>query len=122
MGNYFGRVPNQGVENKNWIALIYMNKPSKDGKSIDRASQYIEGMNVHHSRGVYNRFFYLTATKPNWNVRKTFKLMAKANMDFWTPNSTFNEGACGVLSAAKSLKFTDSDINDIKQAMRAVEL
>ncbi|WP_336118282.1 M4 family metallopeptidase, partial [Klebsiella pneumoniae] len=35
-------------------ALRYMDQPSRDGRSIDNASQYYNGIDVHHSSGVYN--------------------------------------------------------------------
>ena len=90
-------------ENSGYDVLRYLDKPSRDGESIDSADQYYQGMNVHHSSGVYNRFFYLLATQPDWNVRQAFHVMLKANVDYWTPYSNFNEGACGVISAAKDL-------------------
>lgn len=39
--------------------LRYFDQPSKDGRSIDHASEYYDGLNVHLSSGVYNRAFYL---------------------------------------------------------------
>lgn len=91
-------------------ALRYMDKPSKDcpsGRnpgewcSIDKASQYYNGLDVHYSSGVYNRAFYLLSNAPNWNVRKAFDVMVKANMHYWTSQVNFDKGACGVLKAAK---------------------
>ena len=95
-------------------ALRYMDKPSRDGWSIDRANQYRKGMDVHYSSGVYNRLFYVLAHQPDWNVRKAFQVMVKANMDYWTPYSTFEQGACGVLSAATDLGFS---VDGVKQAL-----
>jgi len=87
-------------------ALRYMKKPSIDGASIDRADQYYNGLDVHYSSGVYNRLFYLLAHQPDWNTRKAFHVMLKANMDYWTPYSTFEQGGCGVISAASDLGFS----------------
>lgn len=98
-------------------ALRYMDKPSRDGRSIDSADKYRSGLNVHYSSGVFNRLFYLIATKPNWNTRKAFDVMVKANMDYWTPSSTFNDGGCGVLQAAKDLNYS---LNDVKSALDLV--
>ena len=86
-------------------ALRFMDKPSRDGYSIDTADAYIEGLDVHYSSGVYNRLFYVLATEPGWSVRQAFHVMLKANMDYWTPNSTFEEGGCGILQAAADLKY-----------------
>ena len=50
--------------------------------------------------GVYNKAFYLLATKAGWNTQKAFQVFARANRDYWTASSTFNQGACGVETAA----------------------
>ncbi|WP_133126717.1 zinc metalloprotease ProA [Legionella nagasakiensis] len=84
-------------------ALRFMAKPSLDGASIDKADEYYSGLDVHYSSGVYNRLFYLLAHQPDWNTRKAFDVMVKANMDYWTPYSSFDEGSCGVISAAQDL-------------------
>ncbi|WP_425841533.1 M4 family metallopeptidase [Streptomyces fractus] len=39
--------------------LRYMDKPSKDGKSVDSWSRNTGGLDVHYSSGVANHFFYL---------------------------------------------------------------
>ena len=100
-------------------ALRYMDEPSRDGRSIDRADQYREGLNVHHSSGVYNRLFYLLANQPQWNVRQAFHVMIKANMDYWTPYSTFEEGGCGLINAAHDLGFS---VADVKQSLEQVSI
>jgi pseudolysin len=107
-------------------ALRYMDKPSKDcgpGKkpgewcSIDNASQYYSGLDVHFSSGVYNRAFYLLGTSANWNVKKAFDVMVQANRFYWTSNVTFNSGACGVIKAAKDLNY---DTKTVMQAFKTV--
>lgn len=95
-------------------ALRYMNKPSLDGASIDTADDYYRGLDVHYSSGVYNRFFYILAHKPNWNTHKAFNVVVKANMDYWTPYSTFNEGACGIIQAASDLELS---VDAVKQSL-----
>ena len=97
-------------EDSGYLALRFMDEPSRDGRSIDRVEQYVKGMNVHHSSGVYNRFFYLLAHQPQWDTKKAFQVMIKANMDYWTPYSTFEEGACGVISAADDLGYAVADV------------
>ncbi|WP_133132220.1 zinc metalloprotease ProA [Legionella sp. W10-070] len=104
-------------EESGWEALRYMDKPSKDGDSIDTADDYYGGLDVHYSSGVFNRLFYLLATRPGWDTRKAFDVMVKANMDYWTPNSTFNEGGCGVLSAARDL---DYPLDDVRESLAEV--
>ena len=91
-------------------ALRYMNNPPQDGSSIDNAANFTSSMDVHYSSGVYNKAFYLLATKPGWNVVNAFKVFARANALYWTPSSTFNSGACGVQTAATDLGFTVADV------------
>ncbi|WP_293932652.1 M4 family metallopeptidase [Iodobacter sp.] len=91
-------------------ALRYMDDPTKDGRSIGHASQYNDSLDVHLSSGVYNKAFYLLSTKPGWNTRKAFEVMADANHLYWTANSTFNQGACGVEKAAASRGYVVADV------------
>ena len=91
-------------------ALRYMNNPPQDGSSIDNAADFTSSMDVHYSSGVYNKAFYLLATKPGWGTVKAFQVFARANRDYWTASSTFNQGACGVQTAATDLGFTVADV------------
>lgn len=101
---YFSRGKNDflvGAEIfKNGVALRYMATPTKDGRSIDHASKYTTGMDVHYSSGVYNKAFYLLATTSGWNTSKAFQVMADANRLYWTASTNFNQGVCGVQKAA----------------------
>ena len=87
-----------------------MNNPPQDGRSIDNAASYTASMDVHYSSGVYNKAFYLLATKPGWNTVNAFKVFARANSLYWTPSSTFNSGACGLQTAATDLGFVVADV------------
>lgn len=87
-------------------ALRYMDQPSKDGKSIDSADQYYNGLDVHYSSGVYNRFFYLLSTSKGWNVRKAFNVMVGANRNYWSSTMNFKQAACGVLKVAAGYKYS----------------
>jgi pseudolysin len=104
-------------ESSGWEALRYMDKPSKDGSSIDTADEYYGGLDVHYSSGVFNHLFYILANKSGWDVRKTFDVMVKANMDYWTPYSDFDEGGCGVIKAAQDLGFS---VDDVKASLTEV--
>lgn len=106
-------------EDSGYDALRYMDKPSRDGISIDSASDYYEGMDMHYASGVYNHFFYILANQPNWDTRKAFDVMVKANVDYWTPGSTFIEAGCGIISAARDLGYS---LDDIKKSLSAVEV
>lgn len=91
-------------------AMRYMYNPPLDGISIDNASNYTSSMDVHHTSGVFNKAFYLLATKSGWTVRKAFEVMADANRLYWTANSTFNQGACGVEKAAINRGYAVADV------------
>jgi PKD repeat protein len=91
-------------------ALRYMDNPPLDGSSIDNASQFTSSMDVHYSSGVYNKAFYLLATKAGWNTQKAFQVFARANDLYWTASSTFNQAACGVETAATDLGFVKADV------------
>jgi pseudolysin len=106
-------------ESSGWDALRFMDIPSKDGMSIDSADEYYGGLDVHYSSGVYNRLYYLIASSEGWNPRKAFDVMVKANMDYWTPYTDFEDGACGVISATKDLNYS---VADVKKALKKVAI
>jgi Zn-dependent metalloprotease len=91
-------------------ALRYMANPPQDGNSIDNAANFTNGMDVHYSSGVYNKAFYLLATKPGWNTQKAFQIFARANDLYWTASTNFNQGACGVQTASNDLGFATADV------------
>nr|WP_225876161.1 M4 family metallopeptidase [Lysobacter terrestris] len=91
-------------------ALRYMCNPTQDGRSIDNAANFTSSMDVHHSSGVYNKAFCNLSKTAGWDVPKAFKVMARANALYWTASSTFNQGACGVETAATDLGFTKADV------------
>jgi pseudolysin len=95
-------------------ALRYMDDPTKDCNgsppgtwcSIDNVKDYYEGLDVHYSSGIFNKAFYLMGSDKGWNnTRKAFDVMVKANQDYWTPNTTFANAACGVLKAAQDYSY-----------------
>lgn len=90
--------------------IRWMDTPAKDGYSIEHIRDYQDDLNVHQSSGIYNKFFYLLATTPNWNIKKAFALMVRANQYYWTSTSTFQEGACGVVVAAHDLNYAVPDV------------
>lgn len=91
-------------------ALRYMDNPPRDGRSIGHAKDYTSSLDVHYSSGVYNKAFYLLATKAGWNTRKAFEVMVDANRLYWTKSSTFDQGACGVEKAAANRGYTVADV------------
>ena len=91
-------------------ALRYFIDPSLDGTSLGHMDDYCQPIDVHYNSGLYNRVFYLLTTTPGWNVRMSFQVFATANQMYWTPDSTFNDGACGVMQAARDLGYNDEDV------------
>lgn len=98
-------------------ALRYMDEPTKDGNSIDNIKDYNDNLNVHYTSGIFNKAFYLLGTAENWNTKKAFDVMVKANMHYWTSNITFADAACGVIKATQDYKY---DINAVVKAMNGV--
>ncbi|MGO1000692.1 M4 family metallopeptidase [Lysobacter sp. CA196] len=92
--------------------IRYMDDPKKDGGvSIDHVLQFHKGgMNNHRSSGVYNKAFYLLATTPGWNTKTAFQIFARANRDYWTENTSFNQGASGALRAACDMGLKGQDV------------
>ncbi len=91
-------------------ALRYMANPPQDGRSIGNAANYTAGMDVHYSSGVYNKAFYTLATTAGWNTQKAFQVFARANDLYWTASTNFNQGACGVQTAATDLGYTVANV------------
>jgi hypothetical protein len=98
-------------------ALRYMCDPPLDGRSIGSADDYVNGMDVHYSSGVFNKAFCLLATSSGWNVQKSFQTFAKANQDYWTSGATFRSAAMGVSDAAIDLGLSASDVESAFSAV-----
>jgi Zn-dependent metalloprotease len=93
-------------------ALRYMDDPTKDGKSIGSALDYTSSMDVHYSSGVFNKAFYLLATTSGWDTRKAFAVFVKANQDYWTASSNFQQCAVGARDAAIDLGYSCGDVRN----------
>jgi pseudolysin len=92
-------------------ALRYMDNPKKDGSSLDNMNDFKAGMDPHLLAGVFNKAFYLIATTRGWDTHKAFDVMVKANMHYWNSSmQTFEEAACGVVSATRDYKYKVSDV------------
>jgi Zn-dependent metalloprotease len=91
-------------------ALRYMCNPTQDGSSIDNAANYTSSLDVHYSSGVYNKAFCTLAKTPGWTTKTAFQAFARANANYWTSSITYNQGACGVQSAAADLGFSVADV------------
>ncbi|NIM17128.1 MAG: PKD domain-containing protein [Candidatus Aminicenantes bacterium] len=91
-------------------ALRYLYDPPLDGKSIDHVDDYYDGMDVHYSSGIFNKAFYLIATSPGWTTRMAFDVFVKANQDYWTPSTNFQQGAEGAVDAALDWGYNCQDV------------
>lgn len=91
-------------------ALRYLCQPSRDGRSIESAKSYFEGLDVHYSSGVFNKAFCLLAKTSGWTVRTAFHAFLVANRDYWTPSTNFAQGAQGVVDAASDLGYSTQDV------------
>ena len=90
-------------------ALRYMCEPRRDGRSIDHQRDF-KPMDNHYSSGVYNKAFCTLAKIDGWDALSAFEAFARANKLYWSANSTFNAGACGVMAAAKDLGTSVDDV------------
>jgi Zn-dependent metalloprotease len=93
-------------------ALRYLYDPPLDGRSIDHVDDYYDGLDVHYSSGIFNKAFYEVATSPYWTTRMAFDIFVKANQDYWTPSTNFQQGAEGALAAAGDYGYNDQDVVD----------
>jgi hypothetical protein len=59
---------------------------------------------------VFNKAFCLLSKRPGWDVRRAFDVFVVANQSFWTPDTDFERGAAGVLSAAEVLGYPAADV------------
>ncbi|MGD2085350.1 MAG: PKD domain-containing protein [Candidatus Aminicenantes bacterium] len=91
-------------------ALRYLYDPPLDGISIDHVDDYYEGMDVHYSSGIFNKAFYLIGTSAGWNTKMAFDIFTKANMDYWTPSTNFQQGAEGAMNAAVDYGYPCQDV------------
>ena len=59
----------------------------------------------------------MLSSKPGWDIKKAFGTFLLANRLYWTPNSNFNHGACGVKRAAKDLGYNVDDVMETFQSV-----
>jgi pseudolysin/vibriolysin len=93
-------------------ALRYLYDPPLDGRSIDHVDDYTTSTDVHYSSGIFNKAFYLIGSSPGWTARMAFDIFTKANMDYWTPSTNFQQGAEGAQAAAADYGYSCEDVRD----------
>ncbi|XP_076441040.1 neutral protease-like [Babylonia areolata] len=100
-------------------ALRYFENPSQDGRSINSANDYTDGLDVHYSSGVFNRAFYHLVTSQGLPIKQAFEVMLQANRVIWDKRTNFVQGACGAMQAAFDLGY---DVNKVKNAFAVVDI
>jgi Zn-dependent metalloprotease len=80
-------------------ALRYLYDPPLDGRSIDHVDDYYDGMGVHFSTD-------------GWTTRMAFDIFVKANQDYWTPSTNFQQGAEGAQDAAADYGYSCTAVRD----------
>jgi Zn-dependent metalloprotease len=93
-------------------ALRYLFDPPLDGRSIDHVDDYTTSTDVHYSSGIFNKAFYLIATSPGWTTRMAFDIFVKANIEYWTPSTNFQQGAEAAQLAAEDYGYPCQDVAD----------
>ncbi|XP_067932745.1 elastase-like [Watersipora subatra] len=89
----------------------------KTDKSVDHMCKYKDGMDAHHSSGIYNKAWCILKSTHGWDYAMAFKAFTIANLLYWRPAMTMHCGACGVESAAEDLTY---DVADVTAAFNAV--
>lgn len=115
-------------------ALRYFADPTKDKMSIDNVTKFkwpaqcdalmnagdifsqliymFTCTDMHFSSGLYNKAYYLMATAQGSDPERAFAVFVRANQRYWTPTTTFVDGAKGVKDAAQDLGFDTQVVTD----------
>ncbi len=104
-------------------AARYMCDPTKDGKSIDHASNMLPRLDPHFSSGVPNKAFCRAAkrfsaagTPTRDGVKRAITAFYLANAQYWTSTTTFVQGCQGTLDAARALHFSEEEVGYLKSS------
>ncbi|MFG2603145.1 M4 family metallopeptidase [Streptomyces sp. NPDC048514] len=130
--------------NGNGTPLRYLDKPSKDGNSADYWSSGVGNLNVHHSSGVGNHFFYLLAegsgsktingvtyNSPTYNGStvtgigraKALQIWYKALTTYMTSTTNYKAARTATLNAASALYgSTSTEYKAVAAAWSAVNV
>lgn len=106
-------------------ALRYMCDPKKDGRSIDKATSFTNGLDPHYSSGVPNKAFCLSSKRfsaagnaageaTRDGVKRAATAFYLANANYWTTGTTYVQGCQGILDAARALNYTAEEISWLK--------
>ncbi|WP_405797339.1 M4 family metallopeptidase [Streptomyces longwoodensis] len=130
--------------NGNGTPLRYLDKPSKDGNSADYWSSGVGNLNVHHSSGVANHFFYLLSegsgaktingvsyNSPTYNGStvtgigraKALQIWYKALTTYMTSTTNYKAARTATLNAASALYgSTSTEYRTVAAAWSAVNV
>ncbi len=125
---------------KDGTSLRYMDKPSRDGSSLDCYTRFAGWYDVHYSSGIANHFFFLLSngsgtstygTSPTCNSStvtgigrdKAAKIWYKALTTYFTSRTNYSGARTGTLKAASDLYgSTSTEYNAVKAAWSAVSV
>ncbi|MZD06421.1 peptidase M4 family protein, partial [Streptomyces sp. SID5785] len=124
--------------------LRYMDKPSKDGASLDSWSADAGNTDVHYSSGIANHFFYLLSegsgkktingvdydsptsdgsTVTGIGRDKAEQIWFKALTTYFTSNTDYADARKGTVSAATDLYGADSaEVKGVEAAWAGVNV
>jgi vibriolysin len=107
----------------------YMKMYGKKMGSIDHASDFTRGLDVHLSSGVPNKAFCLSiarfkATSTGGSTvdaaRKVGAAWYLANAAYWTAGTTYTEGCQGVIDAARALGYSSEEVAALSDSWKDV--
>ena len=114
-------------------ALRYMDDPARDTISLDYYTDYASGVDVHFSSGISNLAYSLLAkggthprgkttnSVPALGVEKAGRIFYKANTDFFTPDTSFEQAKTYTQQAAEALYGVNStEARAVIEAWKAV--
>lgn len=135
-GNVIKLIPDPGGDpNKDKVVRFgdpdYNSPKAYALKSIDHASQYVDGMDVHFSSGLVNNAFYLLAEGGKNDTSKVsvqgigrddaLKVFYRALTTYMVPNTDFKGAQQATLKAAKDIFGADStQYQRVKDSWHAV--
>lgn len=87
-----------------------MCEPENDGNSRGHIDDWETTDDVHYSSGLFNKAYCKLIKDKAWSVKNAFDMFTVANQFYWQPETEFQDGAEGVLLAAKDLSLNEADV------------
>ena len=95
------------------MPLRYMDSPELDGNSIGDARDYVDGLDVHYSSGVYNKVFAMLSMTKGWDTKMAFDVFVHANRYYWHPTTDYISGAIDTINSSEDLDYDVQDVVDV---------